>query len=223
MAPSSKYWSNISVLYQMVIHNCNQFSYWLHHVQATKDFIVVHHVPCMVLTSVGLVLSFFLKPFAYLWRQSNIFLIPIGYGYLRIILYGYLRVILFLISFGSIYNTRTFLPRQNRLSINMEKMVLTQRITWVYKVSVVLTYPPNIIGKWLLKLCIHLYTINTCFDLVCVCYSSQYRTHVSGQETLLLWQIPQESASLAQLSCEQKQSVKFLHTNLQIAPITVGF
>ena len=76
--------------------------------------------PDILETSVGLVSSF-----CHTIRIS-LFLLPVGYGYLT--------VLLFWIPFGSIYHVRTFVPSQSHPSIRIQfRMVLTQITTCVYR------------------------------------------------------------------------------------------
>ena len=66
----------------------------------------------LLTSSVGLVLSLFDSTVWVSIVRIPHFLIPVGYGYMV--------AFLFSIPFGSIYHSRTFIPRQNGPSMNMD-------------------------------------------------------------------------------------------------------
>ena len=83
--------------------------------------------------------------FWYHWVSINM----ISLLFFRRVGYGYLMASSFPISFRSIYHTRTFRPRQHCLSINNNALEWYQPkyiLTRVYKDSLTLAYPSNIIN-----------------------------------------------------------------------------
>ena len=111
--------------------------------------------PKLVISSVDMVcfvfFSFLLISFQYLYWRFNHFLLPLGYGYLT----------LFLLYFPHQLGLcpmqePSYLGKIDLVSIWF-RMVLTQMITWVYKDSLTLRYPPNI-NIWLVMFSRHVLT-----------------------------------------------------------------